>query len=124
MTQGTKDRASDDSRARPEDEERRDKDEQRDDGRNRRRLPGPDVIERAMQQLKGMTGKQAESISSFVADDDGSGWTLMFELVELERVPSTTNLMGTYEVDIDKDGNLLGFEQTRRYVKGQAGGNE
>jgi hypothetical protein len=40
------------------------------------------------------------------------------DVVELERVPSTTSVMATYRVDIDGDGELSGFQRLRRFTRG------
>ncbi|RAJ72756.1 gas vesicle protein GvpO [Streptomyces sp. PsTaAH-137] len=41
------------------------------------------------------------------------------EVTEIERIPDTASVMTTYRVDLDGDGQLLGYEQTQRYSKGQ-----
>ena len=43
----------------------------------------------------------------------------MLELLELERIPDTTSLLGTYEATLDADGNLLDARRTRRYPRNQ-----
>jgi hypothetical protein len=55
-------------------------------------------------------------------DDDG--WKVMVEVVELSRVPNSTDLLGCYLATLDDDGELLGYERVRRYQRGQAGGDE
>jgi gas vesicle protein GvpO len=35
------------------------------------------------------------------------------DVVELERVPSTTSVMCTYRLDLDADAHLTGFERVR-----------
>ena len=40
--------------------------------------------------------------------------------MELERIPPSTDVLASYEVALDGDGNLLGYERTRRYVRSQA----
>jgi hypothetical protein len=37
------------------------------------------------------------------------------EVLELERVPSTMDLLASYEVTLSEDGDVLGFERRRRY---------
>ena len=50
----------------------------------------------------------------------GSTWQVLVEVVELERVPETTNIIGEYSVDLDDDGEVVGYRRTRRYVRGRA----
>ena len=37
------------------------------------------------------------------------------EVLELERVPNTMDILATYEVRLSDDGELLGFQRGRRY---------
>jgi hypothetical protein len=46
------------------------------------------------------------------------GWSVLVDVVELERVPSTTSVMATYRVDVDADGALTGYERLRRFTRG------
>ena len=84
----------------------------------RKRLPGLHVLERAKEQLGVMTGRPPESVSSLEPSEDG--WRLTIEVVEIEKIPDTTNVMARYEVEVDDDGNLLGFDLLHRYTRGQA----
>ena len=86
------------------------------------RLSGPEAARLAKEQLAEITGLEAASVSGLSRTDDG--WRVVVELVELERVPPTTNVMGRYEVELDRDGELVGYEQVERYHRGQVVGGE
>jgi hypothetical protein len=43
------------------------------------------------------------------------------EVVELARIPNTTDVLGKYEVTLDKDGEVTGAKRTRRYNRSEAG---
>ena len=45
---------------------------------------------------------------------------MTLELVELERIPETTSLIGSYEVKLDADGNLVEARRLRRYPRNQS----
>jgi len=49
---------------------------------------------------------------------DGDGWSVLVDVVEIERVPSTASVMATYRVDLDESGDLAGYERLRRYNRG------
>ncbi|WP_038044786.1 gas vesicle protein GvpO [Thermocrispum agreste] len=51
------------------------------------------------------------------SDDDG-GWSVLVDVVELERIPSSTDVLATYRVDITSTGDLAGYERLRRYHRG------
>ncbi|MEJ8633322.1 gas vesicle protein [Streptomyces sp. NPDC006475] len=81
--------------------------------------PGPmDVLRQACAQLTELTGREAESVSSFERTEDG--WKLEVEVLEMERVPTTTSLLATYQVTLDEQGELSGYRRIRRYERGRA----
>jgi hypothetical protein len=43
---------------------------------------------------------------------------VLVDVVELERIPSTTSVMATYRVDVDGGGALTGYERLRRFTRG------
>jgi Gas vesicle synthesis protein GvpO len=86
--------------------------------RRRDPVPSGEALERALRKVTRLTGREAESVSSIVPSDDG--WRLTVELVELERIPESTNVMGTYEAEIDDEGNLMSYERVRRYHRNQS----
>jgi hypothetical protein len=88
-----------------------------------KKLSPPELVGRARQQVEELFGKPVEAVSGFEqsnGDGDGKGWTVTLELLELERIPDTTSLLGTYEATLDGDGNLLGAKRLRRYPRNQS----
>ena len=49
------------------------------------------------------------------------GWTVQVEVVEVRRIPDTTDVLALYEVDVDSDGDLQGYRRLRRYARGCPG---
>jgi hypothetical protein len=74
------------------------------------------IVRRAAAQFAELTAKQAEGVTGVRVVDDG--WSVLLDVVELERVPSTTTVIATYRLDIDREGELTGYERLRRYVRG------
>ncbi|MER7917045.1 MULTISPECIES: gas vesicle protein [unclassified Streptomyces] len=83
-----------------------------------RRPPLMEVLRQARGQLAELTGLEAESVSSFEQTEDG--WSLEVEVLELSRVPDTMSLMGSYLVELDREGQLTGYRRVRRYERGRA----
>ncbi|MFF9867367.1 gas vesicle protein [Streptomyces sp. NPDC013953] len=77
-----------------------------------------ETLRRASEQLTELTGMEAESVSSFQRTEDG--WTLTVEVLELARVPDTMSLLASYEVQVDQEGELVGYRRVRRYERGRA----
>lgn len=87
---------------------------------SKKNLSPPEVVGRAREQLEELFGKPVEAVSGFGRpENDGGGWTVTLELLELERIPETTSLLGTYEATLDAEGNLLDARRTRRYPRNQ-----
>jgi hypothetical protein len=81
-----------------------------------------EVVKSAAQQLAALTGRRPEKVLGLEQDDNG--WKVSFEMLELERIPSSTDLLGCYVVEVDDDGDLVSYERRRRYQRGQADGDD
>jgi hypothetical protein len=77
-----------------------------------------EILRQARAQLAELTGKTAESVSSFEQTEDG--WVLEVEVLELDRVPDTMSLMASYQVELDPQGQLTGYRRVRRYERGRS----
>ena len=97
--------------------------QKRGSGSNRNNGKSPaELAKAARSQLAELTGRRPESVLGLHKDDDG--WKVMVEVVELSRVPNSTDLLGCYVATLDDQGELVGYERVRRYQRGQAGGEE
>lgn len=83
-----------------------------------RRTPAQ-VARRAMEQLAELTGKAPEGVTGVAKAE--SGWTVEVEVVETRRIPDSTDILATYEVEVDPDGELTGYRRIRRYARGRTG---
>ncbi len=79
---------------------------------------GAAVASRAVGQLLELTGRESEGVTGLSRTDDG--WTVQIEVLEARRIPDTTDLLALYDVDVDADGDLVGYRRVRRYVRGKA----
>lgn len=43
---------------------------------------------------------------------------MLVDVVELERIPSTTSVVATYRIDLEDNGDLVGYERLRRFYRG------
>jgi hypothetical protein len=75
------------------------------------------AIRAAMEQFGLLTGRTPEAVSGVRALPEG-GWSVLVDVVELERVPATTSVMATYRVDVDATGELFACERLRRFTRG------
>jgi hypothetical protein len=77
------------------------------------------VAAKAAGELLELTGKAVEGVTGLEGNDDG--WTVQVEVVEMRRIPDTTDVLALYEVSTDKQGSLLGYRRLRRYARGTPG---
>ena len=75
---------------------------------------------RAMNTLADLVGCPAEGITGIRRNDNG--WIVEVEVLEVERVPETSDVLASYEVEIDDDGEIVEFHRLRRYLRTQTEG--
>jgi hypothetical protein len=93
--------------------------ESHDKPRGQRRLNAREAADRAVEYLSEMTGQEPEVV--IAVEPDGGCWHVQMELLELARVPQTTDVLGCYEVEIGDDGEPQGYHRSRRYHRGYVG---
>jgi hypothetical protein len=86
------------------------------------RVSAAEAVRRARRQLSDVTGRAVEAVTSIERTDDG--WRVELEVLELHRVPETTDVLAAYDVTLTPRGRLVGFRRERRYHRGQAGGRD
>ena len=87
-----------------------------DDGR----LSARELSEAALSTVEELTGYSAEAVTGLEWDDEL--WQVTVDVLELARVPNTTDVMGTYAVQLDERGTLRGYRRTGRFLRGQVEG--
>jgi hypothetical protein len=80
---------------------------------------GSRMARAAREAVLDLTGKSAEAVTGLERTEDG--WTVEVDVLELERIPSTTDVLATYRVTLDDDGELQGCRRVHRYLRGSAG---
>jgi hypothetical protein len=77
-----------------------------------------ELVRHAREQLAELVGRRPETVSR-VERHEGV-WELSLEVVELERIPHSTDVLASYDVALDDDGHLLHYARTRRYYRNRA----
>jgi Gas vesicle synthesis protein GvpO len=93
--------------------------EQRKDGARRNGMSGREAIERVRRDLPQLLGRPIEAVLGLERDEEDSRWKVTVQVVELSRIPSTTDVLGSYEVALDEDGEVVGYRRNRRYHRNQ-----
>ena len=82
------------------------------------KLSAAELSQAALMTVGQLTGFKVESVTGL--EWDGQLWQVTVDVVELERVPNTTDVIGEYVVQLDESGTLRGYHLTRRFPRGQA----
>jgi hypothetical protein len=90
--------------------------------RDRQAMTAGDAAQVALQQIATLTAKQPEGVTEIARTEDG--WTVGVELVEDQRIPSSSDILATYETTIDADGELVSYRRVRRYARGRGDAEE
>ena len=77
-----------------------------------------EAIRSAREQMHELTGRPVESVLGVRRADDG-GWEALVEVVELRRVPDSTDVLASYLLLLDDDCELQEYRRTRRYFRNQ-----
>lgn len=76
-----------------------------------------DVGRRALEELEELVGCPAEGVVAIDKVEDG--WVVTAEVLEVGRVPETTDVLASYEVRVDRDGDVEAYHRVRRYLRAQ-----
>ncbi|MFI0774759.1 gas vesicle protein GvpO [Streptomyces sp. NPDC021212] len=72
----------------------------------------------ACDRLAALITHPTEGVSAVRRTEDG--WRVSVDVLEVARIPDTTSLLATYEVDLDQRGELREYRRIRRYRRGAA----
>jgi hypothetical protein len=71
-----------------------------------------DLVREARRHVSELTGLPPETVTGLDHVEDR--WVVTMELLELARVPNTMDVLGTFEVTLSDDGELLGLRRLGR----------
>jgi len=79
------------------------------------RLSANELSQAAMTTVEELTGYQPEAVTGL--EWDGELWQVTVDVLELERIPNTMDLLASYVVQLDEEGNLRGYKRTSRFQR-------
>jgi len=82
-----------------------------------RKPTGARVAGEAARQFAELSSKEVEGVTGLHRTEDG--WVVELDVLELRRVPETTDVLAIYEVTLDSSGGMEGYRRVHRYVRGQ-----
>ena len=81
-------------------------------------LTAAELGKAAMTTVRELTGYEPEAVTAL--EWDGEFWQVTVDVLELERIPNTTDVIGEYVVRLDDSGTLRGYRRERRFQRSDA----
>jgi hypothetical protein len=81
------------------------------------RLSANELGEAALTTVEELTGAEPEAVTGL--EWDGEFWQVTVDVLELARIPNTTDVMASYAVQLDEKGTLRGYRRLGRFQRGQ-----
>ena len=80
-------------------------------------MTGYEIGRMAKEELTGLMGLEPDTVSGLRHDDEG--WHVTVEMIELKRIPPSSDVLHTYDVLLDEDGEILSYQRVRSYTRGE-----
>lgn len=80
------------------------------------------VVVHAKRELSLISGLEADRVSSVISEPDG--WHVTVDLIELRRIPPSTDVIAAYDAVFAPDGTLQSYHRSRRYLRDQMSEDE
>jgi hypothetical protein len=85
-------------------------------------LTAADAAKTGLNQIAELTGRPPERVTAVEPTEDG--WVVGVEVVEDQRIPSSSDILAIYETEFDLSGELLSYRRIRRYGRGRGSNDE
>lgn len=79
------------------------------------RLSNSEAIQKTRAQLEEMIGRPVETVLGLRRGPEG--WVITVQVVELQRIPASTDVLGSYEVEVDADASVVSYRRIKRYYR-------
>jgi hypothetical protein len=80
-------------------------------------LTAAGAAQAGLSQIAELTGKEPAGVTGVEPTEDG--WVVGVEVVEDRRIPSSTDILATYETEFDMSGELISYRRVKRYARGR-----
>jgi Gas vesicle synthesis protein GvpO len=69
------------------------------------------------EQLQELLGTSAEQVTAVNRSE--KGWVVTVEMLELRRIPETMDVLGVYEVELSRRGQVVAWHRTGRHHRSE-----
>lgn len=70
-----------------------------------------EVINAAKEQLHSILALDVANV--IAASKTNDGWNVKIDLIERKAIPDTQDLLGTYDIILDEEGNIVSYERKK-----------
>jgi len=82
-----------------------------------------EIIKKAQEDFARLSKIPVDGVIGLAKVEDGwNGWIVSLEALERRAIPDTMDVLGLYEVRLDNEGNLLGFDRKKLRKRGETEG--
>lgn len=74
------------------------------------------LAKKAQEEFAGISNLLVEGVVGITKKEEG--WVISLEVLERRAIPDTMDILGLYEVYLDPEGNLNGYERKRLRKRG------
>jgi hypothetical protein len=76
-----------------------------------------ELIKKAEEEFASLSKLPVNAVIGLAKRDEG--WVVSLEAMERKAIPDTMDMLGLYEVRLDSEGTLLGFERKKLRKRGE-----
>ncbi len=76
-----------------------------------------EIIKKAQEDFARLSKLPVNAVIGMAKSEEG--WVVSLETVERKAIPDTMDVLGLYEVRLDSEGTLLGFERKKLRKRGE-----
>ena len=76
-----------------------------------------EIIKKAQEEFARLSKLPVNAVIGLAKREDG--WVVSLEALERKAIPDTMDVLGLYEVRLDSEGTLLGFERKKLRKRGE-----
>ena len=75
------------------------------------------IIKKAQEDFAKLSKMPVDGVTGLSKTEEG--WVVSLEALERRAIPDTMDVLGMYEVRLDSEGNLLGFDRKKLRKRGE-----
>ena len=76
-----------------------------------------EIIKKAQEDFARLSKISIDGVIGLSKTEEG--WVVLLEALERRAIPDTMDVLGMYEVRLDSEGNLLGFDRKKLRKRGE-----